>query len=80
MHLYLAPYSRDDRVAQGGGAKGEHENITVLELPLHELAAMANSGALADMKTFALLQTLRLRRPELFDGSAPDGRTAGANH
>jgi nudix-type nucleoside diphosphatase (YffH/AdpP family) len=66
MHLYLARYSRDDRVSQGGGAKGEHENITVLELSLRELATMADTGALADMKTFTLLQTLRLRKPELF--------------
>jgi hypothetical protein len=66
MHLYLAPYARGDRVEEGGGAHGEHENITVLELSLHELAAMADGGALADMKTFALIQTLRLKRPELF--------------
>jgi nudix-type nucleoside diphosphatase (YffH/AdpP family) len=66
MHLYLAPYARGDRVEEGGGAHGEHENITVLELPLRELAAMADGGALADMKTFALIQTLRLKRPELF--------------
>jgi len=66
MHLYLAPYTGSDRVGEGGGAPGEHENITVLELPLRELAAKADAGALADLKTFALVQTLRLRRPELF--------------
>jgi nudix-type nucleoside diphosphatase (YffH/AdpP family) len=66
MHLYLAPYSRANRVGDGGGAKGEHEDITVMELPLRELAAMADAGTLADMKTFALVQTLRLRKPELF--------------
>jgi nudix-type nucleoside diphosphatase (YffH/AdpP family) len=66
MHLYLAPYSRADRVSGGGGAKGEHEDITVMELALRKLAAMADAGTLADMKTFALVQTLRLRKPELF--------------
>jgi len=66
MHLYLAQYSRADRRGKGGGASGEHENITVLEIPLRELAAMADSVALADMKTLALVQTLRLRRPALF--------------
>jgi nudix-type nucleoside diphosphatase (YffH/AdpP family) len=75
MHLYLAPYSRADRVAQGGGAEGEHEDITVLELPLRELAAMADAGALADMKTFALVQTLRLRKPELFASPIEDSQT-----
>jgi nudix-type nucleoside diphosphatase (YffH/AdpP family) len=66
MHLYLAPYGRANRVGKGGGAKGEHEDITVVEMPLAELAVMADAGALCDMKTFALVQTLRLRRPELF--------------
>ncbi|HEX3943853.1 MAG TPA: NUDIX domain-containing protein [Rhizomicrobium sp.] len=66
MHLYLAPYAAGDRVGKGGGVHHEHENITVLELPLRELAAKADAGVLADMKTFALMQTLRLRRPELF--------------
>jgi nudix-type nucleoside diphosphatase (YffH/AdpP family) len=66
MHLYLAPYARADRVGKGGGAKGEHEDITVVELSLRELAAMADAGTLSDMKTFALVQTLRLRRPDLF--------------
>jgi len=66
MHLYLAEYNRADRAGEGGGASGEHENITVLEIPLRELAAMADVGALADMKTLALVQTLRLRRPTLF--------------
>jgi nudix-type nucleoside diphosphatase (YffH/AdpP family) len=66
MDLFLATYGAADRVGQGGGAEGEHENITVLELPLRELAQMADHGELTDMKTFALLQTLRLRRPELF--------------
>jgi len=66
MDLFLAPYTEADRVGKGGGAEGEHENITVVEISLAELARLADSGALDDMKTFALLQTLRLRRPELF--------------
>jgi nudix-type nucleoside diphosphatase (YffH/AdpP family) len=66
MHLYLAPYTGSDRVGEGGGAHGEHENIIALELPLRELAAKADAGVLADMKTFALIQTLRLRKPDLF--------------
>lgn len=64
--LFLAPYSAADRVADGGGLAEEHEEITVLEMPLAELAAMADAGTLTDLKLFALVQTLRLRRPELF--------------
>ena len=64
MDLFLGEYTEADRVGAGGGI--EDENIEVLEIPLTKLAAMADSGALNDMKTLLLLQTLRLRRPELF--------------
>jgi nudix-type nucleoside diphosphatase (YffH/AdpP family) len=66
MDLYLAVYSEADRVGLGGGVADEHEGITVIELPLAELAAMADAGQINDMKTLAVVQTLRLRKPELF--------------
>lgn len=66
MELFLAEYAAADRVAEGGGLAEEVEEIEVVELPLAELAALADAGGLADMKTFALIQSLRLRRPELF--------------
>ena len=66
MHLYLAPYTPADRTGEGGGIVDEHENITVCEMELAKLAAMVDDGRLADLKTFALIQTLRLRRPDLF--------------
>ncbi|MBV9750128.1 MAG: NUDIX hydrolase [Acetobacteraceae bacterium] len=66
VQLYLAPFTAADRVAGGGGAEGEHENITVRELPLCDLAVMVDSGRLTDMKTALLVLALRSRRPELF--------------
>lgn len=66
LHLYLAPYGASDRTSAGGGLAAENEHIAVHELPLRELAAMADDGRLVDMKTLLLVQTLRLRRPELF--------------
>jgi nudix-type nucleoside diphosphatase (YffH/AdpP family) len=66
LDLYLAEYSEADRIAVGGGIPDEHEGITVVELPLTELAAMADAGQIMDMKTLAVVQTLRLRKPELF--------------
>lgn len=66
--LFLAPYCASDRVGAGGGLAEEHEEIEVVELPLDELTSLADTGALSDMKTLALVQTLRLRRPGLFGG------------
>ena len=64
--LFLASYDEADRTGAGGGLAEEHEDIAVIEMPLSELAAMADKGTLDDLKTFTLVQTLRLRRPELF--------------
>lgn len=66
VQLYLASYAAADRVAQGGGADGEHEAITVHEIALAELGRMARTGELTDAKTLILTQALMLRRPELF--------------
>ena len=48
------------------GIVDEDEDITAVELKLAELAALADTGKLADIKTLVLVQTLRLRRPDLF--------------
>jgi nudix-type nucleoside diphosphatase (YffH/AdpP family) len=66
LTLYLAPYAAADRVAAGGGVAAEDENIRVVEMPLRDLAALMDAGDLVDMKTLALTQALRLRRPDLF--------------
>ena len=46
----------------------EHEHITVLEVPLAELADALAAGRIDDMKTLALVQALRLAEPSLFEG------------
>ncbi len=66
MHLFLGEFTPADRTGPGGGHADEHENIEMVEIPLRELAHMADDGTLTDMKTLVLVQTLRLRRPELF--------------
>jgi nudix-type nucleoside diphosphatase (YffH/AdpP family) len=67
--LFLAPYRATDRVAAGGGVAGEHEGITVLEVPLADLAADADHGRIDDGKLLTLLLALRSRRPDLFEAS-----------
>ncbi|MEE1612348.1 NUDIX domain-containing protein [Microvirga sp. CF3016] len=66
LHLFLAPYTAADRVGEGGGLAEEHEEIEVLEIGLDELMSLLERGAIADMKTLALVQALQLRHPELF--------------
>jgi len=67
IHLFLAAYAQADHVGEGGGADDENEGITVEEVSLSRLRAMAASGELSDAKTFTLAQALMLRRPDLFD-------------
>ena len=67
FHLYLTPYSLADRIGKGGGRADEFEEIIVREIALSELARLVDNCLLADAKSFLLVQTLRLRHPDLFD-------------
>lgn len=67
VRLYLAPYAMPDRVAAGGGADGEDEHITVMEVPLAQLWTWLQARRIEDMKTLVLTLALKVRRPELFE-------------
>lgn len=67
LELFLARYGQADRLGPGGGAKGEHEGIKVLEPGLAEVWAQIEAGEVCDLKTLALVQALKLRRPKLFE-------------
>jgi nudix-type nucleoside diphosphatase (YffH/AdpP family) len=67
VHMFLAPYRAEDRVAAGGGLAEEHEDIEVIEFGFEDLDAMLAQHAFADLKTLALVQALRLRHPEAFE-------------
>lgn len=67
IDLFLAAYADSDRTGAGGGLESENENITVVETPLFDLWRSVQGPAPADAKTRILVETLRQRRPELFD-------------
>lgn len=64
--LFLSAYRGADRTGLGGGLAHEHENITVVEMPIATLAERMTGGPAVDLRVFMLLQALRLRRPDLF--------------
>lgn len=64
---YLAEVDLDAaRVGDGGGLHHEGEDIEVVVMPLADLAAHVDEGREIDMKTAFIVQTLRVKRPELF--------------
>jgi len=61
LHFFIAEYSNEMKVAEGGGLEEEGENIEVLELDFEKALAMIDSGEINDAKTIMLLQHLRIK-------------------
>jgi GDP-mannose pyrophosphatase NudK len=62
LYFFVAEYASDMKVNEGGGAIDEHENIEVLELPLHAALDMIKSGEIKDAKTIMLLQYAQINK------------------
>ncbi|MBC3542125.1 GDP-mannose pyrophosphatase NudK [Rufibacter sediminis] len=60
LYFFVAEYSKDMKVTEGGGHAEEQENIEVLELPFAEALHMMNTGEIRDAKTIMLLQYAQL--------------------
>lgn len=60
LYFFVAEYTRDMRVSEGGGHADEQENIEVLELDFEEASEMVISGEIKDAKTIMLLQYAKL--------------------
>ncbi|RZL48139.1 MAG: GDP-mannose pyrophosphatase NudK [Pedobacter sp.] len=60
LHFFVAEYSKDMKVNEGGGVAGEEENIEVLEVDINEAIAMIAKGEIKDAKTIMLLQHAKL--------------------
>ncbi|WP_376099487.1 NUDIX domain-containing protein [Roseomonas sp. CCTCC AB2023176] len=60
LTYFVGRYGASDRVSEGGGLKGEGEDIEVLEPTLDEALAMIGRGEIQDAKTIILLQHAKL--------------------
>jgi GDP-mannose pyrophosphatase NudK len=61
LHFFIAAYSNDMKVHEGGGLDHEQEDIEVLELPFDKALHMIDTGEIQDAKTIMLLQHIRLK-------------------
>lgn len=56
IYFFVAEYTNDMKVNEGGGLKEEDEHIEVLELPFDKAINMITTGEIKDGKTIMLLQ------------------------
>ncbi len=56
LHFFIAEYTPEMKIGEGGGLAEEQEDIEVLELDFDEALAMMASGEIKDAKTILLLQ------------------------
>ena len=62
LYFFVAEYSQQMKVNEGGGAEHEEENIEVLELNFDQALGMIAAGEIKDAKTIILLQYVRLNK------------------
>jgi len=60
LYFFIAEYSENMKINEGGGVEHEEENIEVLELGIEKAMQMVDSGEIKDGKTIMLLQYIRL--------------------
>lgn len=61
LYFFIAEYSTEMKVNDGGGAEHEQENIEVLEMPYEKALRLMETGEIRDAKTVVLLQYLQLK-------------------
>ncbi|UHO39972.1 GDP-mannose pyrophosphatase NudK [Chryseobacterium capnotolerans] len=61
LHFFIAEYSNEMKVTDGGGLEEEGENIEVLEMSFEKALTMIDTGEIKDAKTIMLLQHLRMK-------------------
>lgn len=61
LYFFVAEYSKEMKVNEGGGIAHEQEDIEVIETGIDEALSMIDSGEIKDAKTIMLLQYVRLK-------------------
>jgi len=61
LHLFIAEYTNNMKVGDGGGLEEEEEHIEILEINIEEALHMIDTGEIKDGKTIMLLQYIRLK-------------------
>ncbi len=62
LHLFVAEYSKEQKITEGGGLEHEEEDIDVLELPFAKANEMVKTGEIKDAKTILLLQYAQINK------------------
>jgi GDP-mannose pyrophosphatase NudK len=62
LYFFIAEYSKEMKVADGGGVEHEEENIEVMEIGIDKAMAMVQTGEIKDGKTIMLLQYVKLNQ------------------
>ncbi|MBD3583637.1 NUDIX domain-containing protein [Flavobacterium selenitireducens] len=62
LHCYVAEYTKEMKLSQGGGLASENENIQVLEMPFEKALQMVKDSEITDAKTIMLLQYAQINR------------------
>ncbi len=62
IHCFIAEYTNQMKISEGGGVEGEEENIDVLEMDIDKALGMIDNGEIKDAKTIMLLQYVRLKK------------------
>ncbi|MBL7816543.1 MAG: GDP-mannose pyrophosphatase NudK [Saprospiraceae bacterium] len=56
LHLFVAEYTKEQKITEGGGLEHEEEEIDVLEIPFAQALEMVKTKEIKDAKTVLLLQ------------------------
>jgi len=61
LHFFIAEYTNNMKVSDGGGLEEEEEHIEILEINIQDALQMIDTGEIKDGKTIMLLQYIRLK-------------------